>query len=229
MTPQERGKRAAAKAAAALIQNGQTIGVGTGSTAEFFIDYLSERIKNEKLSIKGVATSKKSFEKSSSAGIELIDPNKIKTLDLCVDGADEIDPQNRMVKGGGGALLREKIIANTASQMIVIVDESKCVTHFGKFPLALEILPFAHLATGYTLEKKGFKGSFRKKENGSFFLTDNNNLIFDIQLDYPLKNPEELNKELKNIPGVLETGFFFHLAKQVIVGYPNGEVKIIVA
>ncbi len=226
MTPQDIAKNAAAKKASKCVENGQTIGLGTGSTANFFIDHLSDRVKNEGLLIKAVATSKKSSERALKGGISLIEPNEMTKIDLCVDGADEIDKELRMIKGGGGALLREKIIASSASKMIVIVDESKLVTHLGKFPLSLEILPFGHNATLYKLLNKGFDAHFRKNRDGSHFYTDNQNLIIDIHFSSPLLHPEKIDEELKKIPGVLETGFFFHLAKQVIVGYPDGDVKI---
>lgn len=227
MTPQDRGKNAAASAAAKLIKNGQTIGLGTGTTARFFIERLSERIKAEGLIVKAVATSQKSSEMALKGGIELLDPNLVETLDVCVDGADEIDEKHRMIKGGGGALLREKIVASTAREMIIIVDNTKVVPHLGAFPLAVEILPFGSAATAFKLKANGFHGAFRRTKEGSLFFTDNGNLIFDIRFPSPIENPEEVDRQLKQIPGVLETGFFFHLAKKVIIGFPDGRVKIV--
>jgi ribose 5-phosphate isomerase A len=218
-------KEAAGKKAAELVEDGMIVGLGTGSTTRFFISELGKRCRSG-LRIKAVATSLASQQQAEKEGIPLIAINTIDTIDLDVDGADEIDPLKRMIKGGGGALFREKIIAGMSKEMIVIVDESKTVEYLGKFPLPIEISSFGHLATLRHLKEKSFIGTLRKTPQLTPFITDNNNLIVDIQLPYPCLNPEEVDKQIKAIPGVIETGFFFELAGRVLIGQNNGKVKI---
>lgn len=218
-------KQAAGKAAVELVQNGMVIGLGTGSTAFFFIENLIERCRTTKLKITAVATSQRSSEQAQAGGIPLHDINKITSLDLTIDGADEIDHQKRMIKGGGGALLREKIIASISREMIVIVDENKVVDQLGKFPLPVEVVPFAHELTAYRLAQLGFNGSFRRTPMGELYLTDNGNYIIDIVFPNGCSTPEQDHAAIRNIPGVVEIGFFFNLAGRVIVGYSDGQVK----
>lgn len=218
-------KRAAGQKAAELIQDGMCIGLGTGSTASCFIASLIERC-NKGLKIKAVATSEQSFQQAKDGGVEFLDIDQITHLDVTVDGADEIDKQKRMIKGGGGALLREKIIASISKEMIVIIDESKWVPMLGKFPLPVEIAPFALNATIHTLNQKGFEGTLRIKNNAPY-LTDNGHYIVDIVFKNLIHDPEYFEAILKQIPGVLETGFFFNLAGRVIIGHNNGDVQII--
>ncbi len=221
----EQIKKAAGYKAAELIEQGMLIGLGTGITASFFIERLGQRCK-EGLKIHAVASSNASYNQARKAGIPLFDINKITTLDVCVDGADQIDPQKRMIKGAGGAHVREKIIASMSEELIVIVDESKLVSELGKCKLPVEVLPFAAFATLHKIEKAGYKGIFRQKSDGSFFITDNGNLIVDIHFTSTRKAPEEDNQTLRNIPGVIDTGFFFNLAGRVIVGFFDGQVII---
>jgi ribose 5-phosphate isomerase A len=219
------GKEAAGKAAAALIQDGMRVGLGTGSTASYFIDHLIQRC-HDGLKISVIATSEQSEKKARQGGIPFCNLETTPWLDITVDGADEIDFQKRMIKGGGGALLREKIIASMSREMIVVVDEHKLVTHLGKFPLPVEIVPFAHNATIQKIHDKGFEGKIRQTSEGTVYYTDNNNLIFDITLPSSLEHPEHTHTLLKSIPGVVETGIFCDLAGRVIVGYDDGQVKI---
>lgn len=221
----ERAKKAAGQAAADLVEAGMRVGLGTGSTAAFFIKGLIERCK-QGLKIEAVATSEKSFQLAKEGGIPLIDITPIDRLDLTVDGADEIDPQKRMIKGGGGALLREKIIATMSREMIVIVDEGKLVKELGKFPLPIEIVPFAYKATLRHLADLGFHGVLRQDASGNVYITDNGNYIFDIHFKELCANPEIDHQLIRNVPGVIETGFFFHLAGRVIVGFNDGRVEI---
>lgn len=216
-------KRAAGKAASELVQDGMLVGLGTGTTAQYFIEQLANRVKLG-LKISAVATSSLSLQLAIEGGIHTVDINSVSGLDFTADGADEIDPQNRIIKGGGGALLREKIIAGMSREWVVLIDPAKQVDQFGKFPLPLEILPFAYPATQAKIESLGLKGSFRKKGK-TLTTTDNGNYIFDIHLRPPFE-PEKLNDSLLNIPGVLETGFFFNMAKKVIIGHPDGTVEI---
>lgn len=216
-------KDAAGKAAAELVQDGMLVGLGTGTTASFFIKHLIDRCQ-QGLKITAVATSKRSKEMAEAGGIPIIDMDKITEIDFTADGADEIDSQKRMIKGGGGALLREKIVDSASKDMVVIIDSSKLVERLGTFPLPLEVLPFGSHITRHKIEKLGLRGEFRQKEN-ELYLTDNGNYIFDIHFPKPLDDPEVVNERLQAIPGILETGFFFNIAHRVIVGYPDGRVE----
>lgn len=218
-------KAAAGKKAAEFIQDGMRVGLGTGSTAFYFIDALVERCRSG-LRIEAVATSERSHEQALKGGIRMIDPSMITSLDIAVDGADEIDTRKRMIKGGGGALLREKIIATMSKEMVVIVDEGKCVEALGKFPLPVEIVRFGHSSTISILDKKGYKGDLRKKD-GAPFQTDNGNYIYDITFQRTIADPEYHESIIKLIPGVVTTGFFFHLAGRVVIGQADGSVKIL--
>lgn len=218
-------KKAAGYAAADLIQNHMKVGIGTGSTAFYFIERLGI-LCNNGLSIEAVATSQKSEDLAKKAGIPIRNIDRFVSLDIAVDGADEIDPQKRMIKGGGGALLREKIIASMSKEMVVIVDKQKVVEKLGSFPLPVEIIPFGWKATTHHLEKHGFKGNIRQTKEGKDYITDNGNLIYDIHFPSLLSNPEQVEQKIRNIPGVIETGFFFNLAGRVIIGKPDGKVEI---
>ncbi len=214
------GKAAAGRKAAELIEDGMLVGLGTGSTAHFFIKELGRRCREEGLRVRGVATSSASEALASREDIPLISLETVFTLDLAVDGADEIDPSKRMIKGGGGALFREKIAASMSREMIVIIDESKKVNHLGKFPLPVEVVPLASLFVLNQLKKLGYSGKKRD------ILSDNGNFLVDIPLGFPCDHPEKIHHQIKNIPGVIETGFFFSLAGRVITGFKDGHVTI---
>ncbi len=218
-------KEAAGKAAADLIEEGMLIGLGTGSTAAYFIARLGERCRSG-LKIQAVATSQASHELATALGIPMADLDRVTTLDLTVDGADEIDAQKRMIKGGGGALLREKIVANMSHEMLVVIDESKKVQSLGAACLPVEIVPFAHQATIYKIEQMGFSGVIRTTKNSQRLLTDNHHYIYDIRLPHPCHYPEKIAEQLRSIPGVVETGFFLHLAGRVIQGFGDGRIEI---
>lgn len=217
-------KQAAGYAAVNFIQNGMIVGLGTGSTAYYFTLKLSDRCR-EGLKIFAVPTSEKTLKLAKENNIPLIDINTITRIDITVDGADEIDSQKRMIKGGGGALLREKIIAEMSETMVVVVDEYKLVKHLGKFPLPVEIVPFAYRFTISKIEELGYAGAIRLDEKGEKYITDNGNYIFDIHFT-SLSSPEIENNKILNITGVVETGFFFNLAKKVIIGFEDGRVEI---
>lgn len=218
-------KKAAGKAAADFIQNGMLIGLGTGSTASCFIDCLIDRCRKG-LQVTAVTTSERSQKQALQGGIKLIDINSITTLDITVDGADEIDQQKRMIKGGGGALLREKIVACMSKEMIVIVDSNKVVDFLGRFYLPVEICPFAFKSTLYHLEQLNYQGILRITSANELYRTDNGNYIYDVHLSYPCLNPERDHDRIRSIPGVIETGFFFKLAGRVIVGFEDGHTEI---
>ncbi len=220
-------KKKAGHLAASYVENGMTVGLGTGSTAHYFIQKLSERVKSENLKIRAVASSTKSQELAKSGGIPIVDINTLDSIDLTVDGADEIDAKKRMIKGGGGALLREKIVAEMSKEMVVIVDETKVVPLLGRHKLPVEVVTFAHLVTLHHIKKLGFSAGFRKSEkNNEHYVTDNGNYIIDIHFSSPLENPEKEHALIKEIPGVVETGFFFHLAGRVIIAFADGQVVV---
>jgi ribose 5-phosphate isomerase A len=219
-------KEAAGKEAVKLIKNGMTVGLGSGSTAEFFIEGLIEQARSG-LSIKAVSSSKRSAKMAKDGGIEVLDMNDAGKVDITIDGADKIDGQKRMIKGGGGAHLREKIVASASREMVVVVDESKVVDQLGGFPLPLEVAKFGCKVTLRKIESQGFNAELRKNENGELYVTDNGNHIIDIHFDGPIKDPEGQDAILQNIPGVLETGFFFNLAGRVIIGNNEGKVTIV--
>lgn len=219
-------KKAAAYAAAELIQDEMIVGLGTGSTAEHFIIKLGSRCQQMNLKISAVATSEKSHQLALANHIPMIDINTLTNLDITVDGADEITPQKKMIKGGGGALLREKIVASMSHEMIVIVDQTKVVDYLGAFPLPVEIIPFAWQATEHIIHLKGFKGQWRIASDGQRFVTDNGNFIYDIAFASPVREPEKAEQTLSSIPGVMTTGFFFGLATKVFVGHTDGRIEI---
>jgi ribose 5-phosphate isomerase A len=210
------------KEAAKCVREGMIVGLGSGSTATRFIHHLAKRCA-QGLNIRAVASSKTSSDLAAELGIPLVSIDDIGTIDLTIDGADQIDPQKQMIKGLGGALVREKILASMSHEMIVIVDESKLVPHLGKI-LPVEVIPFGHLATFHKLKKLGYQGQWRKKANGSYFVTDNGNLIFDIHFAGVRDNPKLDHEAIIQLPGIVDTGFFFNLAGRVIVGFFDGQI-----
>ncbi|MCB1136157.1 MAG: ribose-5-phosphate isomerase RpiA [Chlamydiia bacterium] len=223
-SPQELGKQAAGYAAADLVKDGMRVGIGTGSTVKYFIERLAQRCQ-EGLRVETVSTSKASEQLATKHGIAVRSMDGIQSIDLTVDGADEIDPQKRMIKGGGGALLREKIVAASSTEMLVIVDHSKCVDRLGSFPLPVELVPFGMDSTIYRLQEAGFRGSVRRKE-GQIYVTDNHNHIIDLVLNPADLDPETAHAALLQIPGVVDTGFFLGYAGRVVVGHEDATVEI---
>lgn len=214
-------KEAAAKAALDFIKPGMLVGLGSGTTASLFIQELGRLCQNG-LSIKAVASSLHSSQLAQTVGVPLADIQTLSQLDITVDGADEADRKKNLIKGGGGALLREKIVAKMSKEMIVIVDSSKIVDSLGHFPLPVEILPFAYQATLHHLQTLGYHGKLRTQPTGNLYLTDSHNYILDIQLAYPCQDPPIENQRIRSIPGVIETGFFLGIASKVIVGHSDG-------
>ncbi len=219
-------KKAVGYTAAEFVENGMIVGLGTGTTAAFFIERLAQRCKEDLSSIQVVCSSVASAKLAKKSGLAFADIDKITLIDLTVDGADEIDAQKRMIKGGGGACVREKIVASMSREMVVIIDETKVVSHLGARKLPVEILPFAHSATVHHLKKIGYEGSFRKNTDGSLYVTDNQNYLLDIKLTYPCSDPEKVHMEIRAVPGVVDTGFFFNLAGRVVIGFSDGQIVI---
>lgn len=223
--PSEFGKKAAGEAAAKLIQNDMLVGLGTGTTIVYFIKRLAE-LCQEGLRIQTVASSSATEKLAKSLGIPVISIDPLIELDISVDGADEIDPRKRMIKGGGGALLREKILANMSRERIIIVDESKCVSKLGSFPLAVEIMQFASHATIHQLLKKGLHGKLRMTSTSTPFISDNGNYIYDIDKEALPEDLQALNQFLEDVPGIMGTGIFINLADKVIVGFHDGRIEV---
>jgi len=208
-------KKAAGDKAASLVESGMLVGLGTGSTAYWAIKKIGERVADG-LKIKAVATSKESEDLARNWNIPIIPFSDVEVLDLDIDGADEIDPNFNLIKGGGGALLREKIIAAKSKQMIVVADESKSVDTLGKFPLPVEVVPFGIEWTIAHLKERCQSVTLRQKEK-KHYVTDNGNYILDCDF-YPINHPKTLHRELNNIPGVVENGLFIDLCTKVIIG-----------
>lgn len=206
----------AAKKAIEFISDGMVLGLGTGSTVEVMIEELSKKIKAG-LNIKCISTSNRTTKFANKFGIIIHEFDSVSKIDLTVDGADEVDPYLRGIKGGGGALLYEKIVAYNSEKNIWIVDDSKLVNKLGNFPLPVEVIPFASRKLLMKFESMRLNPSIRKLDNKNF-VTDSGNFIIDCKIG-EIENPKELEKELKMIPGVVEVGLFIDVADYVIIGY----------
>ena len=224
-------KRAAAEEAVKLVEDGMTLGLGTGSTAAHFIDLIGQKVASG-MDIRAIPTSQISGDQARSLGIELIEPDETTRIDLAVDGADEVDPRLALIKGGGGALLREKIIAEAANKFVVIADGSKKVAALGAFPLPVEIDTFSWALTvrrlRETLAEQGFDNpslDLRADKPGEQFLSDGGNLIVDCTL-HRIADPAALENALRQLPGIVETGLFVGLTHPVLIATENGTETI---
>ncbi|MEE2774357.1 MAG: ribose-5-phosphate isomerase RpiA [Pseudomonadota bacterium] len=232
VSSKELGKKNAAAKALDFVSDGMVIGLGTGSTANWFLELLAKKIEERKLEIVGVPTSHKTAVLSKDLGIPLGTLDEFPNLNLVIDGADEFDPNFNLIKGGGGALLQEKIVAAASDHMIVISDYTKRVTVLGEFPLPLEIVKFGAKSTlkrvlGVLsqLNYTDFSFSWRTIEDG-LFITDEQHLILDLHLR-KIKRVDELEKGLLSCPGVVETGLFSGFAKTIITGERDGTCNIL--
>ncbi|MEL6191990.1 MAG: ribose-5-phosphate isomerase RpiA [Bacteroidota bacterium] len=216
-------KKVAAEKAMTLVQDGMTLGLGTGSTAYFFLEELGKAI-NDGLKIKGLATSTATEKTAAKFNIPLISLDEVQKLDLTIDGADEIDPRLQLIKGGGGALFREKIIAGISDRVVIIADSSKYHSNLGHFPLPVEVVPFSWKVSCAGISEMGTEPVLRM-ENQTPFTTDNGNYILDCQFD-SIQEPSELHQQLKMVPGVVETGLFVDMANQVILGAADGSTQV---
>lgn len=217
-------KEMVGKQAATYIESGMTVGLGTGSTAYYFVEEIGRRVKEEGLDIIGVTTSKRTKEQAEKLGIPLKSVDEVDFIDVTVDGADEIAPDFSGIKGGGGALLFEKIVAEQSKRIIWIVDESKMVDYLGRFPLPVEVIPYGSEQLFKKFESKGYRPKFRVLENGERYLTDSQNYIIDLDV-FPIKDPVTFGVELKALTGVVEQGLFTNMTETVLIGTPDG-VKV---
>ncbi len=220
-------KRAAALKALEYVSDGMKVGIGTGSTADHFTRALGEAVENG-LRVIGVSTSLRTEALARECGIPLVDIDAAGQLDLTVDGADEIDPDLRLIKGGGGALLREKIVASGSTRVLIIADESKMVPQLGSFPLPVEISPFAWKTTSRRIRDSlsrfdvgNVAVALRRHKNMSSFVTDGGHYILDCDLRR-IGDPEGLAAFLDTLPGVMEHGLFIGLASAAIIGGASG-------
>lgn len=225
MTADEQ-KKAAAVAALEYIKTGMKVGLGTGSTANHFITALAEKVKQEGLDIECVATSMQSFQLATKLGLKMTTLEKQPRLDITVDGTDEFDDKYQLIKGGGGALLIEKIVATSSRYMVVIADETKKVGTLGKFPLPIEVVPFGVNATAWKIERAlrllNLKGKLALRvKNGKPFKTDSGNVIIDAALGV-IPEPGRLSTLLNSIPGVVDDGLFVDVCGIVLMGTNDG-------
>lgn len=231
LSPIDKAKYAAAKHAAELVESGMKVGLGTGSTASWLVRCLGEKMTEEGLRISCVATSSRTAELAHELGIEIVSLDQAKWLDLTIDGADEFDRDFNLIKGGGGALLMEKIVATASDRMVVIADASKSVETLGAFPLPVEVIPFGWQTTRTLIEEAlvgldvmGRTSSLRM--DGSVpYLTDRSNYIVDLRLER-IGNSRQLSLVLNQIPGVVENGLFVDICDTVIIGHGDGRVEV---
>jgi ribose 5-phosphate isomerase A len=219
-TDAEASKKAAGEKAASYVKDGMILGLGTGSTVRYFIEKLGAQIKEQGLDITAVPTSVASEKLARSLGIKLSTVNENPKMDLDVDGADEVDPKFNLIKGGGGAHTREKIIASASKEFIVIVDRSKMVSRLGNFPVPVEVLPFSEKYVWGEIVAMG--GLPRRREG---FVTDSGNIILDARFN--IIDPEKLETDLKCIPGVVEDGVFAKRKPEKVIVADGKNVKIL--
>ena len=218
-------KKLAAEKAVEHIEDGMIVGLGTGSTVEYALRKLGTLVRDG-LKIKGIPTSVHTKRIANEEGIPLTTLEENPVIDVTIDGADEVDSNLNLIKGGGGALTREKIIAFNSNKVIIVVDDSKIVKCLGiDFPLPVEVVKFGWPATKKTLEEFGCTVDLRKVMGEEPFITDNGNYILDCEF-VRIDNPEELHANLNNIPGVVENGLFIGLADEIIVGGKQGVLTL---
>ena len=214
--------------AARYVQDGMIVGLGTGSTAYYMIEELGRRVREEQLAIIGVPTSSVARQHAEKLGIPLKTIDQVKRVDLTIDGADEISADFHGIKGGGAALLFEKIVATYSDQVIWIVDEAKMVTQLGQFPLPVEVVPYGQEHLFRLFEAKGYRPTFRMLSETERKVTDSGHAIIDLHLGV-IDDPLALSLELDALVGVVEHGLFLNLVQTVIVGTANGPQTIQVA
>jgi len=217
-------KEAAARASLQFVKDGQVVGLGTGSTAAYFIKLLAEKVKNG-LRVRGIPTSVASGNLAASLEIPLTTLDEYQEIDVTVDGADEIDPRLRLIKGGGGAMLREKIVASATKQLVIVADASKQVPVLGKFPLPVEVIHFAQALVAKRITELGAQVSVRKDAAGKLYVTDEGHHILDCRFG-EIRDPDGLARQLSDMPGVVEHGLFIGMAKVALISRDSGVLEL---
>ncbi|HEY5213284.1 MAG TPA: ribose-5-phosphate isomerase RpiA [Acidobacteriaceae bacterium] len=222
---QDEAKWAVARRAVEFVEEGMTVGLGTGTTATKFIHALGERVK-QGLKIRCVASSDASHNLGLSLGMDVLSLQELPELDVYIDGADEVGPELALIKGGGGALLREKIVASAAKKFIVVVDSTKVVPVLGRFPLPVEVVKMALPLVEQKLEDLGLHPKLRRHADGSLYLTDENNYILDCACGQ-IADPEVTAAEIRGIVGVVEHGLFLGMASLALVAGDDGVTEML--
>lgn len=231
LNPIDMAKYVSARRAVDYVEDGMRVGLGTGSTAAWMVRCLGEMVRNDGLNITGVATSTRTADLARQVGVPVVTLDEAKWLDVTIDGADEFDSNLNLIKGGGGALLQEKIVATASDQMIVITDPTKLVDKLGAFPLPVEVIPFGWQTTKALIEESLInldvlgRTSTLRLNNDKPYRTDEGNLILDLHLRR-ISNARQLSLVLNQIPGVVENGLFMDICDVVIVGDANGSVEV---
>ena len=231
LSPIDKAKFVAAKQATEYVESGMKVGLGTGSTAAWLVQCLGEMVRDDGLQIKGVPTSERTAKLARRVGIEIISLEEAGSLDLTIDGADEYDPDLNLIKGGGGAHLREKIVATASDRMIVIADASKKVDTLGALPLPVEVIPFGMEITKGLVEELLLgldvleREVIQRTRGGEPFVTDEGNVILDLHLKR-IGDPRQLSFLINQIPGVVENGLFIDICDMVVLGYGDGKVTV---
>ena len=221
MKTQDELKKAAAEKAAEFVKDGMTLGLGTGSTVFYLLEAVAKRMRTEHLRIRGVATSSRTAKQATDLGIPMLDLNDVDHIDMCIDGADEIDTNFQGIKGGGAAHTLEKMVATNSRRNIWIVDESKLVENLGKFPLPTEVIPFGRKHVYDKLEQEELNPKWRLDGDGNPVITHNGNYVLDLYTGL-IKHPHLLKAFLDQQVGLLEHGLFLDLVDIVVVGRQNG-------
>ncbi|HUJ93793.1 MAG TPA: ribose-5-phosphate isomerase RpiA [Terriglobales bacterium] len=217
-------KELAARASLRFLQDGQIVGLGTGSTAAYFVRFLGEKVQ-QGLKIKGIPTAVRTRELAASLGIPLTTLDEYQQIDVTIDGADEFDPKLRLIKGGGGALLREKVVASASKKLVIIADSSKQVATLGRFPLPVEVVRFAQALVTKKIQALGATVKLRQGADGKPFVTDEGHHLLDCSFG-EIDDPPALARVLSDMPGVMEHGLFIGMASEALVGKGDEVVEV---
>lgn len=210
-------KLRAAQRAMEFVESGMTLGLGSGSTATLWIKLLGEKVRDQGLKIRAIASSEDSEHLGRSYGIPFVNFEECRSLDLTIDGADEVAPNLALIKGGGGKLLREKIVASASKRFVIVADESKQVEKLGRFPLPVEVIPMAAPLVSDSLRALGFTPTIRVNRDGTRYITDEGNLILDCS-GLLIDDPDKMAAKLDSIVGVVEHGLFLRMATLALIG-----------